>query len=195
MLRVYLLRANRSAEIVAREEEQLKDLIRIAQETISTQRQLSFSSHIYRRRKYSITTACSKFISQPSHVCSDEDLTSLFKPLLDYLDRKRKAREQIDRFISMPVREKKLEKWDEKEELELHERVIQVGAQVKIQWTQEELSGTGWTGGWYKATVNSYDHEADTLTLTYSSEPGVPYEKELLPLLTNKKIKLIWSPI
>ncbi|MCG8623868.1 MAG: hypothetical protein MJE68_17985, partial [Proteobacteria bacterium] len=93
--------------IVAREE-QLKDLIRIAQETISTQRQLSFSSHIYRRRKYSITTACSKFISQPNHVCSDEDLTSLFKPLLDYLDRKRKAREQIDRFISMPVREKKL---------------------------------------------------------------------------------------
>ena len=107
VLRVYPLRANRSAEIVAREE-QLKDLIRIA---ISTQRQLSFSSHIYRRRKYSITTACSKFISQPSpsHVCSDEDLTSLFKPLLDYLDRKRKAREQIDRFISMPVREKKLE--------------------------------------------------------------------------------------
>ena len=74
------------------------------------------------------------------YVCSDEDLTSLFKPLLDYLDRKRKARELIDRFISMPVQEKKLEKRDEKEELELHERVIQVSAQVKIQWTQEELS-------------------------------------------------------
>lgn len=109
MLRVYLLWANRTAETVAREE-QLKDLIRIAQEIISKQRQLSFSSHIYRRRKHSITTACSIFIHQPSHVCSDEDLVDLFKPLLDFLDRKRKVREQTDRFISVPIREKKLKK-------------------------------------------------------------------------------------
>ena len=33
------------------------------------------------------------------------------------------------------------------------------------------------------------------LTLTYVSEPGIPYEEELLPLLSNNKIKLLWSPM
>ena len=35
----------------------------------------------------------------------------------------------------------------------------------------------------------------DILTLTYSLEPGIPYEEELLPLLTSNKIKNIWSPL
>ena len=48
-----------------------------------------------------------------------------------------------------------------------------------------ELESTDWKGGWYKATVNSYCNETDMLTLPYASEPGIPYEEELLPLLSN----------
>ena len=49
--------------------------------------------------------------------------------------------------------------------------------------------------GWYSAMVHSYDNDTDLLTIVYLSEPGIPYEEELLPLITNRKIKLQWSPI
>ena len=61
------------------------------------------------------------------------------------------------------------------------QRIIQTGAQFNIHWTLEELSGTNWKPGWYKATVNDYD--CDTDTLTYTSEPGIPYEDELVTYL------------
>ena len=53
-----------------------------------------------------------------------------------------------------------------------------------------ERIGTDWKGGWYAATVNSYDYAMDILT--HSVESGVPH---VLPLLTNNKMKLIWSPL
>jgi hypothetical protein len=41
----------------------------------------------------------------------------------------------------------------------------------------------------------SYCSETDMLTITYTSEPGKPYREELLPLNSNKKLKLLWSPL
>lgn len=192
VLRTYLLRLNRTADAIAREEGQLKDLIGIAQAIISEQRRLSFSSHIYRKRKYSMGRK-SQFIPQPSHILSDEDLKNLFKPFLDFLDEQRKLRETNDKCGIAPVSRMQL-KSDIKGD-DLQQGIIQTGSKVKVRWTLEELEGTDWKGGWYTATVNSYDHNTDILTLTYSSEPGVPYEEELLPLLSNNKIKLIWSPL
>ena len=64
------------------------------------------------------------------------------------------------------------------------------GSKVKVQWTPKELEGTDRKGGWY-AALNSYDYDMD-IPNTYSLEPSVPY---VLPLLTNHKIKLIWSPL
>ena len=78
---------------------------------------------------------------------------------------------------------------------DLQERIVQTGSKVKIYWSKEELQETDWRVGWYSATVHSHDNDTDILTITYSAEPGIPYEEELLPLITNKKIKLQWSPI
>ena len=193
VLRTYLLRSNRTADVIAREEGQLNDLIRIAQAIISEQRRLSFSSHIYRKRKYSISRKSHLlFIPQPCHICSDEDLKNLFKPFLDFLDEQRKLRETSDKrgTITVSMQLKSDTRGDD-----LQQGLTQTGSKVKVKWTPEELEGTDWKGGWYAATVNSYDYDTDILTLTYSSEPGIPYEEELLPLLTNNKIKLIWSPL
>jgi len=50
-LRVYLLRQGRKVAVTAKEEEQSKDLIDIANKVIMEQRNLN-SPHIYRKRKY-----------------------------------------------------------------------------------------------------------------------------------------------
>ena len=68
-------------------------------------------------------------------------------------------------------------------------------SKVKIKWTAGELEVIDWKGGWHKATVNSYCNDTDVLTLTYTSETGIPYKQELLPLLSNSKTKLLWSPM
>ena len=175
------------ANVVAREG-QLKDLISIAQ-VILEQRRLSFTSHVYRTRKYTLQPNRSKFIPVPSHIRTKEDLNILFKPLLEHIDHERKGREE--QVLPPPQYKGSRECSD----VELQEQIIQTGLKVKIKGTAGELEGTDWKGGWYKATVNSYCNDTDMLTLTYVSEPGIPCEEELLPLLSNNKIKLLWSPI
>ena len=116
----------------------------------------------------------------------------LFKPLLEHTDHECKRREeQVIPILPQP----QYKGSGECSDAELREQIIQTGAKVKIKWTPDELEGTDWKGGWYKATVNSYCNETDMLTLTYVSEPGIPYEEELLPLHTNNEIKLLWSPM
>ena len=190
MLRTYLLRLNRTANAIAREVGQLKDLVAIAKTVLLEQRKLSFSSHVYRTRKYRTKGQNSKFIRQPSHVTSDEDLQNLFQPFIDFLEEQQKIRQRNDDCGISPLQHQTQLKGSE-----LQQRIIQTGSKVKVRWTQEELEGTDWKGGWYTAKVNAYDDDTDILTITYSSEPGVPYEEELLPLLSNGKIKLIWSPL
>ena len=55
VLRICLVRHNRVADVVAREERQLRDLIDISQVVILNLRSLNFSSHIYRKRECTIT--------------------------------------------------------------------------------------------------------------------------------------------
>ena len=76
----------------------------------------------------------------------------------------------------------------------LHEGVTQTGAKIKIKWLTGELGDTGWRQGWYSATVHKYDRESDTITITYTSEPGVLYHEELSPLVENK-IKVLHAPV
>ena len=77
----------------------------------------------------------------------------------------------------------------------LKNRVTQIGSKIKARWTKEETQSMGWRAGWYVATANNYCMETDMITLTYQSEPNDPYDEELSPLIADRKIKLIWSPI
>ena len=76
-----------------------------------------------------------------------------------------------------------------------HEFIAQTGSKVKIRWTPEKVKDSGWRAEWYEAMVHKYCQESDTITVSYSTEPGVPYDEKLTPLIANNKIKLVWSPI
>ena len=193
VLRVYLLRHNEIAAVAAREERQLKDLIDLANKIIFEHRRLSFSSHVYRRRKYSLQASYSSFVPIPDHIKVVEDLPHLFHPLLSLMDRTHK--ENKERGQSVHVLLPRKEELTECTEEELLERITQTGAKVKVKWLADELKDSDWKEGWYSATVNGYCDETDLLTVTYTSEPGTPYEEELLPLIANKKLKLVWSPL
>lgn len=61
---------------------------------------------------------------------------------------------------------------------------VGVGSVVKVKWTTEEVGDSGWKPGWYKATVQEFDEDSDTITLKYLRET-IPYE-ELIPTFTGK---------
>ena len=83
VLRVLLLRQGRTATMLVKEEQELKELIKIIQ-LIFAQRFLKLSTRIYRKRTYH-TTSTASFLPVPVRTHSETDLTDLFLPLLDYV--------------------------------------------------------------------------------------------------------------
>ena len=188
VLRVHLLRHNRSDAVTAREEKQLEDLVNLVHSVLRKQKFLVITHHLYRSRKYSLHNHCSHFVSVPPHIKSEDDLDSLFQPLISYMQSQRKDRKQKD----MASAFKPCTMKNSPNEETLFQNVTQIGAQVKVHWTKEEVKDSGWKAGRYIATVHSYDEDTDTLTITYASEPDNPYAEELTPLIEGK---LLWCPI
>ena len=193
VMRVYLLRHNKTAAVTTREEKQVLDLISLIYKAILEQRRLNVTAHIYRQRKYTLQKTNPHFVRKPPHVDKEEDLTNLFDPLVSFIGGERKKREQHDTIsVYRPhVSSVVVTPHDD----ELKNRITQTGAKIKVQWTRDETESTGWKAGWYMATVHSYCMDTDILTLTYQSEPNHPYDEELTPLVAQEKIKLIWSPL
>ena len=188
IFKVYLLRHNRSAAVTTREENQIKDLIRMAKKVILEQRKLDLSTHVYRKRKYALRPNHHQFVPIPSTLNTESDLQSMFEPLLLKLEDLKQLREAHDE--ASPFHPPNAINTEG-----LMERIAQTGAKVKIKWVNNELDNTGWKPGWYSATVHKYVRDTDMITITYASEPGVSYEEELLPLVANNKINLLWSPL
>ena len=194
VMKVFLLRQGQTAAITSREENQLKDLIQLAYQTIYNQRYLNVSSHVYRKRTYTLQTISPHFIPPPSHVQCESDLQSLFQPLIDFLDRRKQQREDKD--DRTPILKNKTDDDTAPPSNEnLAQRITQIGSKVKLHWSAEEVGDMGWRPGWYVATVQNYCQDTDMLTVTYSSEPDETYHEELLPLLSKGAIKLLWSPV
>ena len=126
----------------------------------------------------------------PAHVSCEQDLKVIFQPLLDHIDKKRSNHEEEDQ-ICPPM----LHKSNLGTDLPSDEQFKQVGAKIKVQWSDTEVAGTGWRPGWFTATVQQYCEESDILVITYSAEPGQIYEEELTPLVSNNKIRLVSSPL
>ena len=87
VLKVLLLCQGKHAAITAREESMLKDLINLTYQLIYAQRYLNLSSHVYRKRKYTLQSISPHFVPPPPHVASESDLQFLFEPLLCLLNR------------------------------------------------------------------------------------------------------------
>ena len=81
VLRTYLLRCNRIADVVARQECQRNDLTNITQKVILEQRWLSFTSHIYRTRKYYPRTKSSQYLTTSTFNIREEiKVLSILRP-------------------------------------------------------------------------------------------------------------------
>ena len=153
VMRVYLLRCNKTAAVSAKEEQQLKDHISMIYRMILVQRRLSVTAHIYRVRKYSLQRESPHFISKPPHIDSEEDLQNLFEPLLAHILTQKNIREQHDQ--SSAFRPCRLSSCTHDDEV-LKNRVTQTGSKIKVRWTKEETQSMGWRAGWYVATVHNY---------------------------------------
>ena len=68
----------------------------------------------------------------------------------------------------------------------IKEQFAQIGAIVDVKWSSSEVRGTDWKAGWYRAEVQSYCEETDTLTICYVSEPDKTYEEDLEELLKKR---------
>ena len=129
VMRVYLLRHNKSAAAAAREEEQLRDLVHLAYKTIREQRRLSITTHVYRKRKFILQKKDPHFVPQPQHVKTEEDLQSLFEPLLIQINTNRKTCEEDDEKLAFKLHKTTSTESDEKV---LLQQITQVGSRIKL---------------------------------------------------------------
>ena len=136
VLRVYLLRQGRKVAVTAKEEEQLKDLIDIANKVIIGQRKTNISSHISRKRKHS----SAKFVPVPTHIVDANKLFELFEPLLTNFERR-------DWTCCLLPTSSVTSGSNDEEDVE---RMKAVGEKTQIKWDKEEVVGIGWRGGWYR---------------------------------------------
>ena len=193
VLRVFLLRQGCTAAITAKEENKMKNTIKIHYKLILAQRKLNctLSAHTYYKRTHSSSTSISTpLFPLPETIHSPDDLHLLFAPLLDYMNSQHSLREINDdsstlRMISRKIRNPQQNK------KELLQEITQTGAKIKVKWSAEEIGDTGWKPGWYVAVVTGYNSDTDTLLLEYPAEPGCSYELPLTPTISCGNIKLV----
>ena len=135
LLRVFLLRNGKKAAVTAREEEQLKDLVKLTTIVMFEQRTLSLTSHVYRKRSYTTGQKIPHFVAMPSHVNTENDLQHLFNPLLEHL-RETKIRRETEDMNTV------LNYTAQTPEVPSEEQFTQVGAKVKIKWDESEIADT-----------------------------------------------------
>ena len=152
VMRVFLLKHNKTSAVTAREEGQIKDLIKLVYEVIYQQRQLQLTSHTYRKRTYTLRSSHHEYVTVPCTIRSESDLNKLlFEPILNLFDTRQKHREELDRSsVFRPLVRHESVNGD------LTERLVQIGSKVKVRWSSDELQGSGWRAGWYEATVHKY---------------------------------------
>ena len=185
-LKVHLLRHGNTAAITGREEEQIKDLIRVTKLLMLAQRKLQLSSHTYQKRTYS-TKVYYHFVDTPAGTTED-NVHELFDPLISYLDQKRQERMDKDK-TSLNYGNSSSTTCIS--DTDIKEQITQVGAKVKVKWSGEDLGDSGWKPGWYAAHVQAYDDETETITVRYQTEPDCLYDIHVPTNLDTETIKLV----
>lgn len=98
------------------------------------------------------------------------------------------------RYFSHPIHkdndESDAAKENQGENADEYHQYFEVGRQVKIRWSKDEMGDTGWREGWYNAEVQESELSSDEITVVYVSEPESTYKVEVTPLLANGKLKL-----
>jgi hypothetical protein len=183
VLRLYLMIHGRSHLVFYEPENQLKQCIKTAKRIISLEIQQSIlACHDIRRIRTYSTPSCEKSkIKIPSNIHVITDLHKLFSALQMY--------------VSHPFRRDGSDSTDEpegnmRESCDEYYEYFEIGRQVKVRWSKEEIGDTGWRAGWYSAEVQESNLSLDEITIIYVSEPESIYKVEVTPLLANGKLKL-----
>ena len=96
--------------------------------------------HTYQKRTFSFKSY-KKLVTPPEGI-SLSNSHQLFEPLVHFLGKQCKAREEKDKQNTVS-----LVSGNSTVHESLHEKSIQVGAIVRVKWTQEEIGDTGWRPG------------------------------------------------
>lgn len=91
------------------------------------------------------------------HVNGEEDLSHLYEPFLQYIEN------MNHHSTSMPT--PGLGMAPEDSTAVLKEQVSQTGSIISTKWSAGEVKGSGWNPGWYRAEVQGYSEDDDTITV------------------------------
>lgn len=74
---------------------------------------------------------------------------------------------------------------------ELHSRTTVVGALIAVRWAQDDVKDSDWKPGWYRAVVQNYAEDEDTIEVSYDSKPECIYWIDVWPAISNGRIHLL----
>ena len=193
IIRVCLLKNNQISALFAREEQQLKDLIKIIYDLIHCQRLLDIRSHVVTKRTYP-SRENKNCVPLPQHINTAADLCHLFDPLIQFIgiihdQRSKTVKQSVSIPCDIPSTTDKVDSKDTKN------LVCLVGSKIKVKWSVDEVGDSGWKPGWYIAFVEGYDEGDDEIIVSYPCEPGCVYKLAVTPQLEADKIRLVKSPI
>lgn len=60
-------------------------------------------------------------------------------------------------------------------EPDLYDQISEIGASLKIKWSNDKVKESGWKAGWYHVEVQEFHPDRDEITLIYKKEPTVIY--------------------
>ena len=185
VLRVFLLRNGRSHLASYMQVREIKDLIKWVQSLILYQVNCEIIDQpdIYRTRKFPGKNLAKKSQIPIPYGVSKENLENLFETLLIYLNHKTHHSSNMNKV------ENTMENKTGSKEVN-YEDYFEVGSNVKIRWTSEEIGDSGWKPGWYSADVQSSTIENDEISVVYVSEPDCVYSVEVTPLLALGKLRM-----
>ena len=149
-------------------------------------------SPVYASRQHATSVEYDKTLSIPDCLVEEDGWIQLFDGLLSILDSAKQKRIRADENNTI-VFSKCCHGGASysTSHSEILQQIAEVGARIKVYWSDEDIGDSGWKSGYCTAVVQSYDDNLDTLTIVYPSEPKCTYTIELTPNFMNNKIKLI----
>ena len=71
------------------------------------------------------------------------------------------------------------------------EQFFEIGSQVKVKWTKDEIGDSHWRRGWYVGEVQTSDLDSDEIEVMFYSEPDVTYCYDVTFGVANGSLQMV----
>ena len=205
VLRVLALSHGRFDVTFNREIEGLEDLITVAEGLVMTELKecISEDTSFYRLRSTSICPKAPREASRAAQVGKNilavrfdkpDDLPKLFERLRNNISVRRECLHDWNESFGSHSKGKQAmhhtptpadHSYALRSPLaeELHSRVTRVGAQVRVRWSEDDIKGSDWKSGWYRAVVQDYIEDEDQIGIFYDCN-----WMDVWPVITSGRI-------